>query len=78
MAQRPTRNAERGRGGYRAVFRFAGDGVNFETEVTAKGYEQWFANVRAMHAVSVAFGIPYICLLQPILGVGAYAARVDE
>ena len=53
-------------------------GINLGTEADPRDYEQWFANVRMMHAVSAEFGIPYVCFLQPILGVGDYEASAEE
>ncbi len=53
-------------------------GVNLGTTVKRRDYEQWFGNVRMMHAVSSEFGIPYLCFLQPILGVGEYHIVQEE
>ena len=41
-------------------------------------HETWFRNVRAMHALCTEFGIPYVQVLQPILGFGRYHPTAAE
>jgi hypothetical protein len=53
-------------------------GLNLGTKSELKDYEQWYKNVRLMHAVSEEFQIPYLCFLQPVLGEGAYEISPEE
>jgi hypothetical protein len=45
-------------------------GVNYGPKVDISASEQWLRNVRLMHAAAAEFGIPYLCFLQPALGIG--------
>ncbi|MBX3176532.1 MAG: SGNH/GDSL hydrolase family protein [Candidatus Hydrogenedentes bacterium] len=66
----------------RAALRLAGGnaapGMNWGTPVDAPPHDQWLRNVRAMHAAAGEFGVPYLCVLQPILGFGHYEASPEE
>lgn len=53
-------------------------GLNLGTIVKRKDFDQWADNVRMMHAVSSEFGVPYLCFLQPVLGVGDYTPSTEE
>lgn len=46
--------------------------VNYGTIVNIPPEKTWYRNVRMMHAVAAEFNIPYLCFLQPALGVGVY------
>jgi len=52
--------------------------VNYGPVVDVSPEKSWYKNVRTMHAVSSEFGIPYLCFLQPALGIGLYDGRSVE
>ncbi len=53
-------------------------GVNYGPKVDISASEQWLRNVRLMHAAAAEFGIPYLCFLQPALGIGEYQPTEQE
>ena len=53
-------------------------GINYGPKVETKAQEQWLQNIRSMYAVAEEFDIPYLCFLQPALGVGEYQPTLFE
>jgi hypothetical protein len=54
--------------------------TGLETGVPAQGSsaQAWLRNLRTMRAVSAEFGMRYLAVLQPALGVGSYQPSPDE
>lgn len=52
--------------------------INYGPNVISTPAENWDRNIRLMWASSVQFGIQYLCVLQPTLGIGAYGEMSAE